>query len=177
MFKRISSQSSYKRVKNFLWPDMGWRRYCKYIYYTFLRLEGSGHNLACGFAWGAAASFTPFMGLHILIGCFLSKLSKGNMLAAAIGTLIGNPLTFPFFWSLEYSLGRLVLGQGDDGKIIEIDDFTAFLTAFFDHFYGFIFPMIIGGFLLMPVVFVIFYFPIKYMIHQYRLSKKKQYHT
>ena len=33
------------------------------------------------------------------------------MLASAIGTVVGNPLTFPFIWASTYSVGNIILGR------------------------------------------------------------------
>ena len=58
-----------------------------------------------------AISFTPFIGLHALIAILLSWILGGSMAAAIIGTLFGNPWTFPFFWYLTYEVGDF-LNQG-----------------------------------------------------------------
>ena len=61
---------------------------------------------------GSLASFTPFLGLHIVIAVTLSWLLRGNLIAAALGTFFGNPLTFPFIWTGTYEVGQFLLSGG-----------------------------------------------------------------
>ncbi|WP_241963403.1 DUF2062 domain-containing protein [Paracoccus suum] len=55
-------------------------------------------------------SFTPLFGLHFVAAGLLAWAVSGNVLAALIGTLVGNPLTFPFIAVLSVDLGRRMLG-------------------------------------------------------------------
>lgn len=93
-----------------MWPRTGWRRAFIYYLKRLTRLSGTPHAIAAGFACGVMISFTPFVGLHILLGCLLALIVRGNFLAVAVGTLVGNPWTFPFIWLASYELGKLVLG-------------------------------------------------------------------
>ena len=56
-------------------------------------------EVAAGVAAGAFTSFTPFMGLHFLFAALFAWAIRGNLLASALGTFVGNPLTFPFIWA------------------------------------------------------------------------------
>ena len=69
--------------------------------------------VAAGFACGAAVSFTPFVGLHILLGMLLAWLLRGHMIAAIAGTVVGNPWTFPFIWLATYKVGQIMLGSAE----------------------------------------------------------------
>ena len=93
-----------------VWPHTGWRRAFAYYLKRLTRLTGTPHNIAAGFACGAAISFTPFLGLHILLGGLLALIVRGNLLAVVVGTLIGNPWTFPFIWFATYEVGLFLLG-------------------------------------------------------------------
>ena len=59
-----------------------------------------------GAAVGVFVSFTPFLGFHLLITFALAWLLGANMIAGAIATSIGNPLTFPFIWASTYQVGH-----------------------------------------------------------------------
>ena len=61
-------------------------------------------------------SFTPLVGLHIVLGCLMALIVRGNFLAVAVGTLVGNPWTFPFMWLAGYELGKLMLGPDIAGR-------------------------------------------------------------
>lgn len=78
-----------------------------------LRLRADPHAVAAGFASGAALSCTPLFGLHFLLAFALAWAVRGHMLAAALGTAVGNPITFPVFASGAYGLGAFLFGVPD----------------------------------------------------------------
>jgi uncharacterized protein (DUF2062 family) len=47
----------------------------------------------------------------------MAFLLRANVVASAIGTLIGNPLTFPFIWLSSYKLGTALLNDGSASVI------------------------------------------------------------
>jgi uncharacterized protein len=98
------------RVRDAIWPRMGIRRYVTYLKTKVLRLSATPHAVAAGVASGAAVSCFPFVGFHFILGFVLAFFVRGNMLAAAIGTAWGNPITFPFLFSAAYQLGSLLTG-------------------------------------------------------------------
>ena len=49
--------------------------------------------------------------MHTLLSVLLSFLLRGNYLAAVVGTLVGNPWTFPVIWVMTYQLGHFLLGS------------------------------------------------------------------
>lgn len=76
-----------------------------------MRLSASPHQVAAGAAAGAFAAFSPLIGLHVVIGLALAWIVRGNLVAAAIATLVANPLTLPIMLTADYELGRLLLGR------------------------------------------------------------------
>ena len=80
----------------------------QYLTHRVVRIPGSSYSIACGLAFGAAVSFTPFIGLHFLISMGLAWVFRANVIAAAIGTVVGNPWTFPFIWLATYQTGILI---------------------------------------------------------------------
>jgi uncharacterized protein (DUF2062 family) len=124
MFRKREKGSFFKRCINFFWPSMGWLRIGNYWAHRISRLPGSSYSIASGFACGAAISFTPFVGLHFILGGFLAWSMRSNVLASAIGTSVGNPWTFPFIWFWIYNLG-VWMGFGTRGTEEEVLDFAA----------------------------------------------------
>ena len=57
-------------------------------------LKGTPREIANGFATGVAMSFTPFVGFHLLLSLAVARLAGQNGIAAALGTIAGNPWTF-----------------------------------------------------------------------------------
>lgn len=76
-------------------------------------LGGTPYSIAAGFACGVAISFTPFIGFHLILAAVTAWLLRGNVVSSAIGTLIGNPWTFPFIWIAVLMTGHFFLGQTD----------------------------------------------------------------
>lgn len=113
MFGRKKELPFWTRLKGWLWPAMGWRRHVVYLLKRLTRLSGTPQSIACGFACGAAISFTPFIGLHIALSMLLAWLLRGHIIAAAVGTVVGNPWTFPFIWLATYKVGQMLLGSGE----------------------------------------------------------------
>lgn len=121
LFRRKEKRGLWTRVAAFLWPSKGFRRSAHYIAHRVKRLPASPHAIAAGFASGAAVSFLPAIGLHFLLGFAVAWLVRGNMIAAALGTAVGNPLTFPIFFSAAYRLGRQIMGAGQLPTPEELD--------------------------------------------------------
>ncbi|MCB8836049.1 DUF2062 domain-containing protein [Aurantimonas sp. VKM B-3413] len=110
LFRRRQPLSLASRVRTVLWPRSSFSRSFHYFRKRVLRLNATPHAIAAGFAAGVAASFTPFIGFHFLLAFALAYVVAGNMASAALGTVVGNPLTFPFIWGVTYEVGHWLLG-------------------------------------------------------------------
>ena len=111
MFRRRHPRPLWQRLQGWIWPHIGWRRAGAYVVARVKRMPGTPHSIAAGFACGTAISFTPFVGLHLIGALGLALLVRGNYIAAWVGTLVGNPWTFPFIWIFTYQLGQFLLGH------------------------------------------------------------------
>lgn len=109
LFKRRAKAGPWERFRVGVWPRVSWRRSGNYYLKRTLRLSGTPYAIAIGTAIGAGVSITPFIGFHFLITFALAWLLRGNLIAGAIGTCAGNPLTFPFIWAATYELGHFIL--------------------------------------------------------------------
>jgi hypothetical protein len=110
LFRSRETPSFRQRARVALWPRVSWRRSVRYLHRRVVRLSGSPHAIALGVAIGAGVAFTPLLGFHTLIAVGIAFLLGGNLIAAALGTAFGNPLTFPFIWGGTYRLGKAILG-------------------------------------------------------------------
>ena len=108
-FGRRNKKPFFIFIKNNLKILFSFQRSKKYIFLNLKRMKGSSHEVAIGLACGISISFTPFLGLHALIAMTLAWILRGSMAAAIIGTLFGNPWTFPFIWYLSYEIGKLFI--------------------------------------------------------------------
>ena len=156
-------------------------RYGKKILVRLKRLQGTPHSIAAGFACGVAISFTPLVGFHVLLAALTACLIRGNIIASAIGTLIGNPWTFPFIWVAVLYTGHLILGHSE---LTENVDFLHTFKLAGDALYNLnwqkfghdvwpiFFPMLVGC-----IPFYIAFWIISYKLMEstlYRLEKRKQ---
>lgn len=99
-----------ERLRRWLWPRAGWKRALQHVWNRTRRLKDTPHAIAAGFTAGIVISFTPLIGLHVLLACLLAWMLRGNIIAALLGTLAGNPVTFPAIWALIYQVGARMSG-------------------------------------------------------------------
>ncbi len=117
LFKPRQKPSLTNRAQNLIWPRSGLRRAVTYLWHRLVRIRATPHVIALGFAAGAFASFTPFVGMHFIIAGIIALMIGGNVLASALGTCVGNPLTFPFIWLSTFNLGGFILGYDQRDEI------------------------------------------------------------
>jgi hypothetical protein len=140
-----------------------------YVVKRATRLSGTPHSIAAGAACGVAISFTPFIGFHLLGSFLLCLLVRGNYLAAAAGTLVGNPWTFPFIWVAIYQLGHGLLGTRAAQTVEHWD-----LATFFVKVEAVFWPMVVGGLPLALIAGLATYFPLLRMIAAYQEARARR---
>lgn len=110
LFKRRSETTWWEKTRVALWPRRNHARSTRYVVKRVLRIRATPHAIAAGVAAGVFASFTPLMGFHFVVAFGLAFLLRGSFIAAAFGTAMGNPLTFPAIWASTHALGSTILG-------------------------------------------------------------------
>ncbi len=148
--------------------------------YRVGRLPGTGYAIAGGFAWGAAMSFTPLIGLHFVLSMAGAWLTRCSVVASIIGTVVGNPWTFPFIWIFLYKFGVL-LGFGPPTSVnAETMDFAglfgnvteALLTGNWpylaDTALPILTPMLVAAVPSAAIVWVIFFLLLKPIVERYK---------
>jgi uncharacterized protein (DUF2062 family) len=166
LLKRRSPPSWLEWLRVWAWPRRSWMRSGQYVTKRILRLTASPHAVASGVAMGVFTSCSPFLGLHFLISFALATLVRGNLIAAALGTFFGNPITFPFIWATAYELGNRILGNDvhaaagkqlgramrDIGSVFWTFDFSHLASALGEIWTPLLYPMMIGGIILGTIV-------------------------
>ena len=114
VFKRRNARTHLQRLRDSVWPRGGWTRAFRYVRHRIRRLPDDPRRIARGVAAGVFSSFTPFFGLHVAAGVVVAWIVRGNVLAALLGTLFGNPLTFPLIAVVSMKLGHRILGTRFD---------------------------------------------------------------
>jgi uncharacterized protein (DUF2062 family) len=169
MFKRRNPRPFFARLREYVWPSLGWRRMAIYTAHRIKRLPGSTYSIAAGFACGAAISFTPFIGFHFLLGALLAWIMGGNIMASAIGTAVGNPWTFPFIWYWTFHFGSWLLGFGFGATQLPEN---LSLGHIFNHPLEVLLPMTVGGIPTGLLAWFVCYWPIYRMVDGYRRARQ-----
>jgi len=107
-FGRKKKKRLITSIFNFIKVFFAFSRTKKYISLSIKRIKDTPQALSLGIATGISISFTPFIGLHALLAMLVSWIIGGSMAAALIGTLFGNPWTFPFIWYFTFEIGQLM---------------------------------------------------------------------
>ena len=182
MFLRRKSPGFWLRVRNLIWPKMGLSRAWRYVVHRMARLKASPHAIALGFAAGAFASFTPFVGLHFILAGLIAFALRSSILASAIGTVVGNPLTFPFIWLSTYNVGAAILGREAKGEVL-LDlpaapesvanaGMMEFAEKLFQRIEPVFLPMLIGGTLLGLACAAACYFIVRLSVDRFKQRRK-----
>lgn len=173
LFRRRNKLSIPQRFRLALWPSSGWRRTGLYVWHRLARLKDSPHGIAAGVASGVAISFTPFMGFHLIGAMGLALATRGNVLAAWIGTLVGNPWTFPLIWLVIYRIGAFALGL-EHNPAHEVPTLEALISQPSLLIRSMLLPMTIGGLPVALFSWFVSYWPVKRAIERFQEMRQKR---
>ncbi len=199
VFRRRTPRTMLANLREALWPRRGFVRAGTYIVHRLRRLPDQPHRIARGIFAGVFISFTPFFGGHLGLGLALAWLMRGNLIASAIGTVIGNPLTFPFIAPAAVGLGQWLTGVDAPLSALYLvvsfseasEEAWANIVAMFTHdpadwhrlanFYETIYrPYMVGGIILGLAVGLACYALTIPLVHTYqrlRLHRLRQRHA
>ena len=169
LFNRRVRPGFAARLRNFLWPRSGLMRSTQYFAHRVRRIPGSPYAIAAGFACGAAVSMMPFPGFHFLLAGLFAWALRSSIVAAAIGTVVGNPWTFPFIWLWIFKLGNWMMGA--DSSLAGHEISMGYLWA---HPWQLLMPMVVGGVPTAIVTWFVFFWPIRRMVAQYQGLRRRR---
>lgn len=182
MFKRSQPLTLRQKIIRLLWPQGGWKRYGNYLLLRLHRLKGTPRSIAAGVACGVAISFTPFVGFHMILAAATAWLVRGNILASALGTIAGNPWTFPFIWLSVLYTGRRMLGMADhpDTQVDFLKFFekgtralmTFDFSLFFQDIWPILWPMMVGC-----IPYYLFFWGLSYFLTKKALGRVAAKHS
>jgi len=160
MFKRRKPLTVLQTIKELCWPSMGWGRALTYVKHRVLRLSDTPRNIALGLAFGAGVSFSPIMATHFVQAGLLSLIFRANIPASLIGTIVGNPWTFPFIWGASIALGSKIfklLGLPTDSNIPSGMSLSRLWEMLLNDPMRVAIPWLVGGYILCIIAVLISY--------------------
>ncbi len=168
MFRRRQPHPRARQLRELIWPSAGWHRSTRYLAHRVRRLPDSPYRIAAGFACGAAMSMTPFLGFHFVLSALLAWGLRGNILASAFGTVIGNPWTFPLIFWWTYELGDAMMGELGGGEL------PGELTVSFllHHPWRVLLPMFVGSVPTAIVVWAVSFGLVHMAVRGYRRARR-----
>ena len=145
------------------------RRFFSYYKLKLARLPASSYAISAGFACGSMVSFTPLLGFHFVLAVVFSYLLRANYIAALIGTIVGNPISFPFIWGLIYKVGAFIVDRSDNNLSPNIN-FEIIIKQTYDIFI----PMLVGGAVLAIPVWLLTYFITYSFVSSFKKARIKK---
>lgn len=171
LFQRRKTPALKERMRVYVWPRRSWARSSRYVLYRLWRLRATPHAIGLGCAAGVFVSFLPFLGMHFIMAGVISWLTRASIIASALGTFIGNPVTFPFIWIGAYQLGAWMLGQQ---PMVETIDLSAgIFQSSLDTLWPLIKPMTIGGVPLGLLAGAVSYYLVKRAVEAYQSKRRR----
>ena len=169
-------------TREYFWPSSGWGRALTYMRHRLARIPGTPYAIAAGFACGAAVSFTPFLGFHFLLAALLAWIIGANILTSAMGTIIGNPWTFPVILPTTYYMGCWLLampgkddflGQINDtlGKYSLMEIISSPMGTLGPFLQTTLLPMFVGGLLLGSIIWIMFFWVLEKLVREYKIKR------
>ena len=157
---------SFRKIINNLFSLNYLKRTGIYYFLRLTRLEASIYSISAGFACGSMVSFTPFIGFHFFLALVLAFLIRGNLIASMIGTVVGNPVTFPFIWITIYRIGIIFLNKNEIDRNIELN-FENIINGSWEI----LLPMLIGSSIICVPIWFISFFMLKFLLSSFRKKK------
>lgn len=172
MFKRQKKRPVLSSLREVVWPSMGWRRLVRYFHHRIVRLKATNVQIAIGLSNGAAISFVPLPGTHIIGAAGLSVFMRSSVLAGVLGTCVGTPWTLPVMWWAAYKVGAYsfsMLGQ-PVAAMPSVFEWHDLVYEIKEHPFALFVPWVCGGVILSLVTWPVFY------VGFYRLIKWARHH-
>lgn len=174
LFRRRQPISYLTKLRELLWPRRGFLRSFQYLSKRILRLSATPHAIAAGVAAGVLSSWTPFIGLHFLLAFAVAYLIAGNMVAAALGTAFGNPVTFPFIWAATWEVGHRLIGKGSPTtQSVDLEKRFS-IGAIESMWQPILKPMLIGAIPLAAVSGIIVYCVIYFTVAKFQTRRRER---
>jgi uncharacterized protein (DUF2062 family) len=172
LFRRRESESFLERMRVHLWPRRSWTRSSRYVVYRLRRLSDTPHAVALGFALGVFTAATPFLGTHLVMAVLLAWVIGGSVVAALLGTFVGNPITYPLLWYSTYEVGNLMLGGAPAKQPIDLSG--GIFQSSLDQLWPILKPMSLGSIPVGLLLAGLSYLLVRPMVEAYKNRRRRQ---
>jgi uncharacterized protein (DUF2062 family) len=110
--------------------------------------------------------------LHFVLAIGLAWLLRANPLAGALGTFVGNPLSYPLIWAGTYEVGVFLLHGSGSGAPEMLADAS---TMSFSQLVPLLEPMLIGAIPLGLAASCIMYFVVYRAVLAYQRARRSRF--
>jgi uncharacterized protein (DUF2062 family) len=172
LFRRREAESFLERMRVHLWPRRSWTRSSRYVVYRLRRLSDTPHAVALGFAIGVFTAVTPFLGTHMVLAALLAWVIGGSVVAALLGTFVGNPLTYPLFWYSTYEVGNLMLRGETSERSIDLSG--GIFQKSLEQLWPILKPMTLGSIPVGLALAALSYVLVKPMVEAYKHRRRRE---
>jgi len=184
MFRRRIERTLLQKAREFVFPTSGYRRAMLYLWRRLMRLNASPHTVALGFAIGVFMSFSPFLGLHLVLSGLFAWLLRANIAASMLGNFLGNPVTYPPMWMAVYGVGDYLLGSpqvvGEAASRVMGISFSWDIFLSWEVFLNFaqeiFLPFLVGSIPVGILAGLVFYIPVKQGVSRYQASRRDRFY-
>ena len=139
-----------------------------------LHLGDSPERTALAFSVGVFLSFSPFIGLHTVIGLAVAFLFRLNRLAVLIGTCVNTPWTFAPVASFGTAVGFYALGTERSLSAIAWDSMLSmsFWQQMFSDVNHLLLPFFVGNLILSVLASLISYLIVRRILVRHHRRKE-----
>jgi uncharacterized protein (DUF2062 family) len=177
ILKRRQPRTKWQKIREILWPSMGWMKLIRYYKHRIGRLPGSPEFIASGFATGVAISFTPFVGFHLLTAGIIVWIFGGSLVAMVLGTVVaGNPWTYPFIWLGTYKLGETMMGGHETRAASAALTHQLTFSDLLDKPMELLLPMTLGSLPPALVSWIISFYFVRHVVKRYKQERLSRIH-
>ncbi len=139
-----------------------------------LHLGDSPERTALAFSIGVFFSFSPFVGLHTVMGLATAFLFKLNRLALLIGVYVNNPWTMAPVASLGTALGFYILGT--ENKFADVSWNTMLTGSFWKEMFSdvnnLLLPFFVGNLILSVGAAVLAYWVLRGILIRHGVQRE-----
>ena len=140
---------------------------------NMLRIDASPRKIAMSFATGVFIGFSPFFGLHTILGLLAAYIFRLSRPATVTGVFITNPISLVPIYSFCIWLGMLLMGRDMSDVILSIDWKTLTLLTMSIELGALLMPFMLGTFVSGVVGALISYYAVRFYVQRERWDEDK----